>query len=183
VRVALGAAILIALWIVAERTGLRKNASADPQRAFVEGAGAWGGLAYVGAFVVGSLLQVPGTIFLLGARVAYGTAFGGALAYAGALAAVSVTFLFARGVGGRAFEEIRWATARKLLAGLEKRPIRTIVILRTVFWMSPPLNYALAMSTVRFRDYFVGSALGLVAPVAAVMIFSDAILSIASKLM
>ena len=181
-RPALVLVAIAVLWIVAEKTGLRKNASAEKLHALMQRAGAWGGVAYLGAFVVGALMHVPGTIFLLAARIAYGVIGGGFLAYFGALCAVTASFVFARTLGGRAFAEIRWAPVRRLLARLEDHPVRTIAILRVILWMSPPLNYALAMSTVRFRDYVIGSALGLVAPVVAVMILSDWILSVAARL-
>ena len=48
----------------------------------------------------------------------------------------------------------------------QERPVRSVALLRLVFWMFPPLNYALALSPVGLRDYVVGSALGLVLPLA-----------------
>jgi uncharacterized membrane protein YdjX (TVP38/TMEM64 family) len=180
-RPALVLVAVLALWVIAEKTGLRKNASAEKLHALMERAGAWGFVAYLGAFVVGMLLQVPGTVFLLGARIAYGAVGGGVLAYVGAVLAVTVSFVFARTLGGRAFAEIRWKPARRLLAHLGDRPVRTIALLRVVLWMNPPLNYALAMSTVRLRDYVVGSAIGLLPAVVLVMVFADFILSIVSR--
>ncbi len=38
-------------------------------------------------------------------------------------------------------------------------------MLRLVLFLMPAVNYALAMTRVRFRDFFVGSALGLVIPI------------------
>ncbi len=56
---------------------------------------------------------------------------------------------------------------------LDERPITTVLLLRTVFWLAPPLNYALALSSVRFRHYLIGSAAGLVAPVGGAAVFFD----------
>ncbi|HEX7665940.1 MAG TPA: hypothetical protein VF407_15540, partial [Polyangiaceae bacterium] len=58
------------------------------------------------------------------------------------------------------------AWANRALSRLEDKPIVTILVLRTVFWVSPPLNYALGWSNVKTRDYLVGSAIGLFAPIA-----------------
>ncbi len=33
--------------------------------------------------------------------------------------------------------------------------------------MSPPINHALAVSSIRFRDHLVGSALGTIGPIPA----------------
>ena len=46
------------------------------------------------------------------------------------------------------------------------RPILTVALLRLFLWVAPPINYALALSTVRYRDYAAGSALGLAIPTA-----------------
>jgi uncharacterized membrane protein YdjX (TVP38/TMEM64 family) len=53
---------------------------------------------------------------------------------------------------------------------LDDHPIRTVFLLRLVFWMSPPLNYGLAMTEIRLRDYLVGSGAGLVAPIAGLCV-------------
>jgi uncharacterized membrane protein YdjX (TVP38/TMEM64 family) len=57
---------------------------------------------------------------------------------------------------------------RLAMLRLETRPIATVAVLRLVFFMLPALNYVLALTPVRFRDFVVGSALGLVPGVALV---------------
>jgi uncharacterized membrane protein YdjX (TVP38/TMEM64 family) len=42
--------------------------------------------------------------------------------------------------------------------------------------MAPPLNYALALSNVRFRSYLLGTALGLLAPITGLVLLSDQLL-------
>jgi hypothetical protein len=44
--------------------------------------------------------------------------------------------------------------------------------------LAPPLTYALALSPVKQRDHLVGSALGLVIPVSAVVFLSEAALAL-----
>ena len=43
--------------------------------------------------------------------------------------------------------------------------MRTIFLLRLLFWMAPQLNYVLALSSARFRSYVLGAALALPAPI------------------
>jgi len=47
------------------------------------------------------------------------------------------------------------------------------VLLRTLFQTVPALNYTLALSGVRYRDYLVGTLLGLPLPIAAYCLFFD----------
>jgi uncharacterized membrane protein YdjX (TVP38/TMEM64 family) len=60
-----------------------------------------------------------------------------------------------------------------MLGHLDARPIRTVFALRLVLWLAPALNYALALTRARFRDYAIGSALGLILPVAGAAILFD----------
>jgi uncharacterized membrane protein YdjX (TVP38/TMEM64 family) len=70
----------------------------------------------------------------------------------------------------------REAVMSRLLSRLDERPVLTVVLLRLFLWMAPQLNYALALSNIRFRSYFVGTALGLVAPIAGIVLLSDTLL-------
>jgi len=47
------------------------------------------------------------------------------------------------------------------------------VMLRIVFQSVPALNYTLALSGVRFRDYLTGTLLGLPLPIAVYCLFFD----------
>lgn len=170
-------ALLGAGWWAADAFGLRESLSEEGIRQLTEDAGVFGAVAYLAAFAVGQLVQLPGIAFVLGARVAYGPVLGFLAGYAGALLSVSVSFFFVRTVGGKALTSMKWKWAQRMLSRLEQRPLRTIIVLRTLFALSPPLNYALAMSSTRFRDYFAGSAIGLVAPVAAWVFLSDCLLT------
>lgn len=40
--------------------------------------------------------------------------------------------------------------------------IVTVVVLRLLLFMTPAVNYALALTPLRFRDFLLGSAIGLI---------------------
>lgn len=48
-----------------------------------------------------------------------------------------------------------------------------LLLMRMLFQTVPALNYALAMSGVRFRAYLVGTLLGLPNPIAVYCVFFD----------
>ena len=56
--------------------------------------------------------------------------------------------------------------ADRIFQQLDRRPVTSVFLLRTVFQTVPVMNYALALSAVRFRDYALGTLLGLPVPVA-----------------
>lgn len=182
IRIAILAIVLGAAWLAAERAGWRESMSTEGIQLMMTDAGPLGVVAYLAAFAAGLLAQLPGVAFVLAARVAYGPLAGFAIAYAGALLAVSVSFVVVRAIGGRALTRIKWGWAQRLLARLDERPVLTIALLRTVFMLSPPLNYALAMSKTRLRHYVLGSAIGLVLPLAAWAFLSGCLLDAVARL-
>ena len=172
-RLALLAAFLGGLFVFGWASGWADRFTLDGVRESIQGAGAWGVLLFFGVFALGELLHVPGILFVAAAVLAYGRVAGGLTAYAGALSSVVVSFAVVRAVGGRPLGSLKNARLRRVLDRLEERPVRVVALLRLVLWMAPPLNYALALSPVRFRDYVLGSALGLVVPLALAAAFID----------
>ncbi|MEM9068358.1 MAG: VTT domain-containing protein [Myxococcota bacterium] len=168
--------LLVGSYVFAHQSGLTEELSRDRIRELMEGAGAWGFLLFLGVFAVGELLHIPGLVFVAAAILAYGQLLGGAAGYLGAVISVSVSFVVVRAVGGQPLENVKRPFLRKWLERLNDQPIRAVAFLRLLLWMAPPLNYALAMSGVRFRDYVVGSALGLAIPIAIVSLVFEKLL-------
>lgn len=132
------------------------------------------GLAvFILIFALGNLVQMPGWIFLAAAVLALGRTWGGIATYIAAIISCTATFLTIRFVGGDALRNLNGKLAKRLLSQLDDHPIRSTVLLRIVFQTVPPLNYALAMSGIRYRDYLVGTLLGLPLPIMAYCLFFD----------
>jgi len=162
---------------VAHLTGLTDRVDVASIRGFMDSAGALGFLGFLAAFAIGELLHVPGLVFVGAASVAYGDALGIAAALAGALGSITVSFFVVRFIGGQPLGDTQRPLVRRILARLDTHPVATIAVLRFIFWMAPALNYALAMSAVRYRDYFLGSAIGLAVPIPLCVIFFDSVAS------
>lgn len=164
---ALGA-LLVLLFVVGHATGLTAHLTRENLQAWMESLGLLGLLLFVVVFTLGEFVHVPGIVFVLAALLAYGRLWGGFVAYGGALVSLTLSFLFVRRVGGQALSHVKSGLLGKILAHLERRPIATVAVLRVAFFLTPALNYALAMTRVRTRDFLVGSALGLVLPIVVV---------------
>ena len=133
-----------------------------------------GGLAvFVLVFALGNLVQIPGWIFLAAAVLALGKIWGGIATYLAAIISCSVTFFSIRLVGGDALRKLDGKLAARLLGRLDAHPVASVVLLRTLFQTIPALNYTLALSGMRFRDYLAGTLLGLPLPIAAYCVFFD----------
>ena len=165
--------LIVSLLVLGKVTGLTAYLTTERIRTLVQSAGWWGALLLIALFCVGELVHIPGFVFVAAAVIAYGRLGGGALGYVGALCSVSVSFFIVRGVGGKPLGAIKWRFVQRILAQLDEHPVRTVTILRSILWMAPQLNYALALSRVRYRDYLIGSALGLALPVAGMVLLMD----------
>ncbi|MDP3419358.1 MAG: VTT domain-containing protein [Thiobacillus sp.] len=132
------------------------------------------GLAvFILIFTLGNLVQIPGWLFLAAAVLALGKTWGGLATYVAAIVSCTVTYFSIRFVGGDALRTLKGPLATRLLNQLDAHPIRSIVLLRMLFQTVPALNYTLALSGVRYRDYLIGTLLGLPLPIAAYCLFFD----------
>lgn len=172
-RVAILLLLLGGLYLLGKVTGFLDRVDVPTMRAQVEAAGALGLGLFVVLFAVGSVAQVPGMVFIATGILVYGQFAGYFATLGGATLACCASFLVARTVGGDAFSQVRRPWVRRALERLERQPILTLVALRLVFLTSPPLNYALALTPMKFRDFVVGSVLGLATPLLVVTLFFD----------
>jgi uncharacterized membrane protein YdjX (TVP38/TMEM64 family) len=126
-------------------------------------------LIFVGAFVAGAFVGVPGMVFVVGGRLAFGPYLGFVVGYGGGLLAVLAPFIAARLLRRAVAEPIRPKNkyVARAFARVETHPFRSVLIMRLVVWFNAPLSYALAITEVRLRDYATGCAVAL-APVVAI---------------
>jgi uncharacterized membrane protein YdjX (TVP38/TMEM64 family) len=172
-RIGLVLLLTVGLWVAGKQTGLIDELDIEAVRETVRGSGVFGVLVYLGVFAGGELLHVPGIVFVAAAILSWGELLGFPLSLLGSVVSVSVSFVVVRAVGGKALAGLDRPLFRKVLSHLDDRPIRTVFVLRLFLFLAPALNYALAMTNVRFRDYIVGSTLGLVPPLLVVTFLFD----------
>lgn len=158
-------AFFLLLYVMVALTGLRSHLSPDVIQSLFFAYPVWGLVLFCLAFSFGNLLYVPGWIFLVGAVFALGKEWGGIATLMAAMCSSTISFLLIRGAGGTALRSFNHRWADKIFAHLDERPILSVAFLRLLFQTLPALNYALALADIRFRDYLVGTALGLPLPI------------------
>ena len=164
---------LALLWAVFELAGLRDHFSLAFLQQQIQENRITGLLVFVALFALGNLIQIPGWIFLAAAVLTLGKIWGGVATYFAASISCVVTFLTIRLVGGDALRQLKSKIAMRILGQLDTHPVKSIVLLRVLFQTMPTLNYALAMSGIRFRQYLAGTLLGLPLPIALYCLFFD----------
>ena len=144
--------------------------SATKIKMLLDDLGLWALPGFLVLATLGGLVPIPGAVFIAASRLVFGPYLGFAAAYVGALLAVTAAFMLVRTAMSNPKREIKlpFKWAQKLLDEAEHRPLISVVLLRTVFGVSPPLNYGLGFTGLSARHYIGGSAIGLIGPVAFV---------------
>lgn len=158
------AAVALVLGAVATMSVLPVEAWVVSAARWIRTAGPLGVVAYVGLYVAATVFLAPGSLLTIAAGFAYGLPLGVLLASPTSVVAATTTFLLGRTIA-RPWVERRlasWPRAEAVRRAVGLGGLRVVVLMR----LSPLLpfnllNYALAVSPVRVRDYLVGSFLGM----------------------
>ena len=161
------------VFAIFELSGLRDHLTLAYLRQTILAHEAGGLFIFVAMFSLGNLVQIPGWIFLAAAVLALGAFWGAVVTYIAAIISCGVTFLSIRLLGGNALREMKNKTAMRIFRQLDARPVTSVALLRVFFQTVPVINYALALSGIRFRHYMLGTLLGLPLPIALYCIFFD----------
>lgn len=165
--------VLVGLYVYSRESGLLEQANPEQIRTVVQQWGAYGMVLFVVLFSIGQLLYVPGMFFVIAAGLIYGGIAGFTIAMVGALVAITVSFYTVRMIGGSPLQNTQKPFIGRMLQGLHDHPIRSIATMRLIVSTAPWLNYILALSAVQYRQYIIGSVIGMVVPIALTVYFTD----------
>jgi uncharacterized membrane protein YdjX (TVP38/TMEM64 family) len=158
--------------------GLRERLTIDGMRALVDAHGPYGPLVFMAVCVAGIFLHVPEIVLIALGGVVFGAVPAFAYGWAASLIGATATFLLVRYVARDRFQAAlggRLARLRALDDRLERHGFRTVLVLRLVLFLAPPLNWALGATRVPAAQYVAATALGVVPGIATTVFFADAI--------
>ena len=161
--------IMLTLLLLAKYTSLGAYFSVEKLQELIKEAGNWGLLIFFLVFLLGTLMSVPGAVFVVFAVLTYGYFGGILLSYTAAVLCAMINFLFARLVGGKALTEIKNKRIQKVLSRVETHPITTICWLRIFMLLSPVVNYAMALTSIKARQFLIGNAIAMILPSAFII--------------
>ena len=152
---------LAGLGLLAWSQGAFDRLDAGSIEQVIRDAGRWGPVLYVGLFVALEPFGVPGIIFVVPGGLVWSWPTLFLLTWTGATGAGIVGFLFARTLG-REFVEARLSDrARRYDEALAENGLRTVIMIRLLFFIAPWAHWLLGLSQVRFRDFVLGTIIGL----------------------
>lgn len=162
---------LVLMWAVFRLSGLSSHINTQFLREHFEQHKLIGLAIFTGLFALGNLVHIPGWIFLVSAMVALGQIWGAMATYVAACVTCATTFWIVRLLGGHALRDFNSPLVQRIFARLDARPVGSVALLRLLFQTLPAMNYALAMSGMRFSHYMLGTILGLPIPIALFAVF------------
>lgn len=132
-------------------------------RSVVERSGVAAPVVFVLLYVVFTVLLVPGAIVTIAGGVLFGTWLGTALALVGASLGAVAAFLIARRLGREQVARIAGERMGRLDDWLERRGLLAFLYLRLIPVVPfNVLNYVAGVTGSRFRDYTIGTVVGIV---------------------
>jgi uncharacterized membrane protein YdjX (TVP38/TMEM64 family) len=164
VKLCIGGAVVLLLALIWHFTPLA--ALTDPETvrdalSSVAG-GYWGPVVMVVAFIVGGLVLFPLTILILGTAAALGPLAGFLVAAIGALLSAITTYFIGTAIGRDTLRSVLGPRLSRLLNQIRRSGILAVASLRLVP-VAPftVVNLVAGASDIRFRDFLVGTIIGL----------------------
>jgi len=153
--------ILVAI-AVAQFTPVKGYLTADALGRLLEGAGMWAPVAYMVLYALGVCIFMPGTLLTgLGAAI-FGPYYGFVYVWIGAMLGASAAFFIGRTLGREFAASLIGNRLQKYDDTIERNGFATVLYLRLVYFPFTPMNFGMGLTRVKFRDYFMGTGLGII---------------------
>jgi len=135
----------------------------DPatMRIWFQDAGAWGGVLFIAAYSCLQPFGVNGLVFLLSAPLIWSPTDAFLLNWAGTIGTGLFSFSGARFVARDWIQERLPERIRRFDDRLRTHGLRTVFLLRLIFYTTPTVQWALGVSRVSFVPFFAGTVLGV----------------------
>ena len=148
--------------VIVRFTPVKEFLTAERLGNFLENAGFLAPLAFIIVYAAGVCLFVPGTLLTaLGAAI-FGPYFGFLYVWVAAMFGSSLAFFIGRYLGRDFAASLIGDRLRKYDEAIERNGFATVLYLRLVYFPFTPMNFGMGLTRVRFRDYFAGTALGII---------------------
>lgn len=139
----------------------------------------WTAPVLLGLYLLGSLVVFPLSIIVAATGLIFGTGWGLLIAFTGTMLASVVTYWVGHLMGRDTLERHAGPRLHKLSQMLGRRGVRTMVMV-SLLPLAPftITNLMAGASHIRFRDYLVGTALGIAPGLFAVTVIGSQLTSL-----
>ena len=139
----------------------RQYLTPDQLAILLDAAGLWAPVIFVIIYVVGVCLFLPGTLLTaLGAAI-FGPYWGFLYVWTGAMLGAGLAFLIGRYLGRDFAASLIGDRLKRFDEAIERNGFATVLYLRLMYFPFTPMNFGMGLTKVRFFDYLLGTALGI----------------------
>jgi len=154
-------AFVVAAITVVRFTPVKNYLTVDMLSAFLKNAGLWAPVAYIALYAIGVCLFLPGTLLTgLGAAI-FGPYWGFVYVWIAAMIGSSAAFFIGRTLAREFATSLIGDRLKKYDDAIERNGFATVLYLRLVYFPFTPMNFGMGITKVRFKDYVLGTGLGI----------------------
>ena len=128
----------------------------------IDWAGVWSPLLFIFIYSAGVCLLLPGTLLTFLGSAVFGPYWGFVYVWVGAMIGASAAFWIGRTLGRDFASSLIGDKLKKYDDAIERNGFATTLYLRLVYFPFTPMNFGMGLTRVRFKDYFVGTGLGII---------------------
>ena len=154
-------ALVVAVLLGGGLVWLLLGGDVDAVQEAVASTGAWGPLVYVALHVVLTLVPVSKNLLAGIAGALFGLAGGIVLSWVGSMVAAVVTFAIARRLGREAVASLTGPRIGRVEDIMRHQGLVAVLVARLTPIPFTIVNYGSGVSAVSWRDYVVGTAVGV----------------------
>ncbi len=162
-------------------SGLLQHASPEKIRDQVLAFGPWGPVIYVILFTFVPLTLFPDAVLAIASGMTFGMYKGFLLTWLGALLGGSLAFWLARVIGQEAREKLQKRMGHKPHEVPHMKGFLSVLVLRLVPLVPfDVVSYGAGLSHVRYRDFLLGTAIGIIPGVCVYVNLGDKLIDCGS---
>ena len=156
------AAFLAGAILTVRFTPLKNYLTPEGLGLFLRTAGFWGPFIFILVYAAGVCLFIPGTLLTTLGGAIFGPYWGFLYVWAGAMAGAGAAFWIGRTLGRDMAASLVGDRLRKYDDAIERNGFATVLYLRLIYFPFTPMNFGMGLTKVRFRDYLLGTGLGII---------------------
>lgn len=131
-------------------------------RGYVDNTGWWGPAVFILVYALLTLAPVPKNVLSVAAGLVFGFAGGLAIVFVAAILGAVAAFWMGRWLGRDAVEKFTGARVEKIDQLLHQRGLVAMIGVRLVPVLPfTVINYAAGLTSIRWWNYFLGTAIGI----------------------
>lgn len=140
---------------------LKAYLTAEALQQFLDAAGLWAPVVFMIVYAAGVCLFIPGTLLTgLGAAI-FGAYRGFVFVWVGAMLGAALAFFIGRGLARDFAASLIGERLKKYDDAIRRNGFATVLYLRLIYFPFTAMNFGMGLTSVRFRDYILGTGLGI----------------------